>query len=138
MQKHTLIAAVLCAITTLAGAHTPAPPTGSLQTADPVAPVEELGPTQSISVEGLTPNAAGPLNSTAPDSGPKQWKDVMGWISLQAGMSPAEVQALLGPDYREHVNAEVTMWTYQDQKALLFGSVSFKAGRLETWSSPRF
>ena len=78
------------------------------------------------------------LNSTAPDSGPQQWKDVMGWIGLQVGMSADEVLALLGPDYRERVNAESTMWTYQDQKALLFGSVSFKDGKLENWTSPRF
>lgn len=138
MQKHLLVAAVLGVFTTTVGAQTPTQPTGSLQTAAPAAPVEELAPTQSISVEGLTPNAAGPLNSTAPDSGPQQWKDVMGWLGLQTGMSTDEVLALLGPDYRESVNAESTMWTYQDQKVLLFGSVHFKNGQLESWSSPRF
>lgn len=138
MQKQILVAAVLGTITGIAAAQTPAQPTGSLQTAAPVAPVEKLAPTRSISVEGITPNAAGPLSSTAPDSGPQQWKDVMGWVGLQVGMSPDEVLALLGPDYRERINADSTMWTFQDQKALLFGSVSFKDGKLDNWTSPRF
>lgn len=138
MYRHLLATVVLMTITTVVVAQTPTQPTGSLQTADPVAPAEEFAPAQSISVEGLTPNAAGPLNSTAPDSGPQQWKDVMGWIGLHVGMAPDEVLALLGPDYRERVNAQSTMWTYQDQKALLFGSVSFKNGKLESWTSPRF
>lgn len=45
---------------------------------------------------------------------------------------------MLGDDYRESSNAKGTMWTFQDQQALLFGSVTFKDGRLEAWSSPRF
>ena len=138
MQKQILVAVVLGNIAHIAGAQTPAQPTGSLQTAAPVAAAEELAPTRSISVEGLTPDTAGPLNSTAPDSGPQQWKDVMGWIGLHIGMAPDEVLALLGPDYRESINAQSTLWTYQDQKALLFGSVSFKHGKLESWTSPRF
>lgn len=138
MQKKILISAVLSTIANIAGAQTPAQATGSLQAAMPVAPVEKLAPALSISVEGLSPHTAGPLNSTAPDSGPQQWKDVMGWIGLQVGMTADEVLGLLGPDYRERVTAESTMWTYQDQKALLFGSVSFEGGKLDHWSSPRF
>lgn len=130
--------ALLCALALPAAAQTPAQATGSLQTAEPVAAPPVIAPPQAISVQGLSPSSTGPLNSTAPDSGPQPWKDVMGWISLQQGMSPDEVKALLGPDYREATNARGTVWTYQDQKALLFGSVSFKDGKLDTWNSPRF
>ncbi len=119
-----------------ASAQTPTQPTGSLQAGEAVTPAAPIAASQSISTEGLS--ATGTLNSTAPDSGPQQWKDVMGWISLQAGMSPDEVKALLGSDYRESSNPKGTLWTFQDQKALLFGSVSFKDGKLSDWSSPRF
>lgn len=129
---------LLCALASPAAAQTPTQATGSLQTAEPVAAPPVIAPPQAISVQGLSPSNTGPLNSTAPDSGPQPWKDVMGWISLQQGMSPDEVKALLGPDYRESTNAKGTVWTYQDQKALLFGSVSFANGKLETWNSPRF
>lgn len=122
-----------------AAAQTPTQPTGSIQSGEPVKTRDPVAATQSISIEGITPEAKAPLaGSTAPDSGPQPWKDVMGWITLQQGMSPEEVRGLLGPDYRESVNAKGTIWTYQDQKALLFGSVTFKDGRLEAWTSPRF
>lgn len=138
MVHRIIIAALLSALAFSATAQTPTQSTGSTQSVEPIKPVAPLQPAQAISVEGLSPSTTGPLNSTAPDSGPQPWKDVMGWITLQPGMSPNEVKALLGPDYREAVNAKGTLWTYQDQKALLFGSVSFKDGKLESWSSPRF
>lgn len=138
MRKQFLIGMTMAALTAVAGAQTPAQATGSVQTAEPVTAPAPIAPPQAISIEGLSPNATGPLNSTAPDSGPQPWKDVMGWISLQQGQSPEEVKELLGPDYRESVSAKGTIWTYQDQKALLFGSVSFKDGKLDTWNSPRF
>ena len=138
MQNKILPAVLLGLMATSAIAQTPTQETGSVQAGEVVKPKETIAPAQSISVEGLSPNTAGPLNSTAPDSGPQPWKDVMGWITLQQGMSPDEVKALLGPDYRESSNTKGTIWTYQDQKALLFGSVSFKDGKLDSWTSPRF
>ena len=135
---HTGFGLLLLAMALPVAAQTPAQETGSLQAAEPVQAAPVIAPAQAISVQGLSPNATGPLNSTAPDSGPQPWKDVMGWITLQQGMSTDEVKALLGPDYRESTTAKGTVWTFQDQKALLFGSVSFKDGKLETWNSPRF
>lgn len=138
MQNKILMAIALAASATAIQAQTPLQETGSVQAGAAVKAKDPIAAAQTISVEGLTPSSAGPLNSTAPDSGPQPWKDVMGWITLQQGMSPDEVKALLGPDYRESVNAKGTIWTFQDQKALLFGSVSFKDGKLEAWTSPRF
>ncbi len=138
MRTFVFTAVLLAAASTAALAQSEIQATGSLQSAAPVQMPDTIAPTQSISNEGLAPGATAPLNSTAPDSGPQPWKDVMGWITLQQGQSPEEVKALLGSDYRESVTANGTIWTYQDQKALLFGSVSFKDGRLETWNSPRF
>lgn len=138
MRKPILMGLALFVMATHVAAQTPIQTTGSLQSAEAIKPAEPIAATQSISIEGLTPNAAGALSSTAPDSGPQPWKEVMGWITLQPGMSPDEVRALLGPEFREAVNAKGALWTYQDQKALLFGSVSFKDGKLESWSSPRF
>lgn len=138
MRTFVFAAVLLAAASTAALAQSEIQTTGSLQSAAPVIMPDVIAPTQSISNEGLAPGATGPLNSTAPDSGPQPWKDVMGWITLQQGQSPEEVKALLGSDYRESSTAKGTIWTYQDQKALLFGSVSFKDGRLETWTSPRF
>lgn len=139
MIRHTP-ALLLLAAAPFAIAQTPIQETGSVQAAPsaelsvPVAPT--TAPSVSVSVEGLS--NSGTLNSTAPDSGPQPWKDVMGWITLAEGMSPDEVRALLGPDYRESTNSKGVVWTYQDQKALLFGSVSFVENRLATWNSPRF
>ena len=138
MGKRILMSVVLAALAATAGAQTPLQETGSVQAGAAVKAKDPTAAALSISVEGLSPNAAGPLNSTAPDSGPQPWKDVMGWITLTQGMPPDEVRTLLGPDYRESVNAKGTIWTFQDQKALLFGSVSFKDGKLEAWTSPRF
>jgi hypothetical protein len=122
-----------------AAAQTPLQETGSLQSLEPLATQAPVAPAQSISSEGLSQQATrGASTSTAPDSGPQPWKDVMGWISLQQGQSPEEVKALLGPDYRESFNAKGMVWTFQDQKALLFGSVTFRDGKLESWNSPRF
>lgn len=132
------LGALLLGLALPAMAQTQAQETGSLQAAEPVKAPDVIAPAQAISVQGLSPSNTGPLNSTAPDSGPQPWKDVMGWITLQQGMAADEVKALLGPDYRESSNAKGTVWTYQDQKALLFGSVSFKDGKLDTWNSPRF
>ncbi len=132
------ISILLLGLVTAATAQTPTQATGSLQTGVVAKMPDVIAPAQAISVEGLSPNAGGALKSTAPDSGPQPWKDVMGWITLQQGQSPDEVKALLGPDYRESVNARGTVWTFQDQKALLFGSVTFKDGRLDSWTSPRF
>ena len=135
IRRSTLL--LLC-FATAAAAQTPTQATGSLQTGEVVKMPDVIAPTLTISVEGLSPSASGALKSTAPDSGPQPWKDVMGWITLTQGMSPDEVRALLGPDYRESVNAKGTIWTFQDQKALLFGSVNFKDSKLEAWTSPRF
>ncbi|MES2682957.1 MAG: hypothetical protein V4650_05500 [Pseudomonadota bacterium] len=138
MRKSSIAAIALLAVSHIAGAQTPTQETGSVQGGVSVKIPDPVAAAQTISVEGLSPRETGPLNSTAPDSGPQPWKDVMGWITLQQGQSPAEVQALLGPSYRESVGAKGTIWTYQDQKALLFGSVTFKDGKLESWNSPRF
>ncbi|MES2884431.1 MAG: hypothetical protein V4709_06485 [Pseudomonadota bacterium] len=138
MQNKILMAVALAASAAAIQAQTPLQETGSVQAGAAVQAEEPFAAAQSISIEGISPQASGPLNSTAPDSGPQPWKDVMGWITLTQGMSPDEVKALLGPDYRESVNAKGTIWTFQDQKALLFGSVSFKDGKLEAWTSPRF
>jgi len=129
---------LLAAVAGSAAAQTPIQPTGSLQGGEAVKAPEPVAPSQSISIEGISPQPSGPLNSTAPDSGPQPWKDVMGWITLSQGMSPDEVKALLGTDYRESSNAKGVIWTFQDQKALLFGSVSFKDAKLDSWTSPRF
>ncbi len=137
MIRHTPVLLLLAATTT-ALAQTPIQTTGSLEAGAAIKLPDRIAPAQAISIEGLAPGSAGPLNSTAPDSGPQPWKDVMGWITLQKGQSPDEVRALLGADYRESTNSKGTLWTYQDQKALLFGSVSFRDGQLETWTSPRF
>ena len=136
MRQFVITAIALLTISRIAGAQTPTQATGSLQAGAAVKAPDPIAAAQSISVEGLSPRD--PLNSTAPDSGPQPWKDVMGWITLQQGQSPAEVQALLGNSYRESVGAKGTIWTFQDQKALLFGSVTFKDGKLESWNSPRF
>ena len=138
MLHRILMSAALAALATTALAQTPIQATGSLEAGAEVNIPDKIAPAQAISIEGLSPGSAGPLNSTAPDSGPQPWKDVMGWISLQQGQSTEEVKALLGPDYRESTNTKGTIWTYQDQKALLFGSVSFKDGKLDRWTSPRF
>lgn len=138
MRKEILMSLALTLMAAQVAAQSPIQATGSLQSGEAVKAPEPVAAAQSISTEGIAPNTGGPLNSTAPDSGPQPWKDVMGWITLQVGMSPDEVKALLGPDYREAVNAKGTLWTYQDQKALLFGSVTFKDGTLEAWNSPRF
>lgn len=141
MIRHTPML-LLLASAPFATAQTPTQEMGSVQAAPsaelsaPITPATT--PSVAVSVEGLSPNAGGSLNSTAPDSGPQPWKDVMGWITLAQGMSPDEVKALLGPDYRESSNSKGVVWTFQDQKALLFGSVSFVDGRLATWNSPRF
>lgn len=119
-------------------AQTPIQETGSLQSGDRVITKEPIADSQSISIEGISAEATAPLRSSAPDSGPQPWKDVMGWISLQEGQSQDEVRALLGDDYRESAKSGGSMWTYQDQKALLFGSVTFKEGKLAAWTSPRF
>jgi len=138
MLNKVLMGTLLGLLAVTAGAQTPTQDMGSLQAGAAVTPKDPIAPTKSISVEGLSPSSAGPLNSTAPDSGPQPWKDVMGWISLKEGMSPDEVRALLGTDYRESSNPKGLIWTYQDQKALLFGSVTFRDGQLEAWTSPRF
>ena len=137
MQQRILITVALVAMTASAWAQTPIQATGSLEAGVEVNIPDKIAPAQAISIEGLSPGG-GALNSTAPDSGPQPWKDVMGWISLQQGQTPEEVKELLGPDYRESTNAKGTIWTYQDQKALLFGSVSFSNGKLDSWTSPRF
>ena len=131
-------ATLLLFVSLCAAAQTPTQPTGSLASGEAMTPKDPIAESQTISGEGFTPTPPGTAASTAPDSGPQPWKDVMGWISLQAGQSPDEVKALLGSDYRESTNTKGTIWTFQDQKALLFGSVTFKEGRLEAWNSPRF
>jgi len=138
MYHRAFTGLALAALAASAMAQTPIQETGSLETGVEVKLPERIAPAQAISIEGLSPNAAGPLSSTAPDSGPQPWKDVMGWITLQQGQTPDEVKALLGPDYRESTSAKGTIWTFQDQKALLFGSVTFKDGKLDSWTSPRF
>lgn len=138
MRQSILLGAVLMSLAIESGAQTPIQRTGSLEAGVAVQPKAPIAASQSISIEGITPGVSSPLSSTAPDSGPQPWKDVMGWISLHQGQSPDEVRALLGTDYRENVTAKGTMWSYQDQKALLFGSVMFKDSKLESWNSPRF
>lgn len=138
MTMKILMSAALLGIATATTAQTPTQPTGSLEAGVAVQPKAPIAASQSISIEGITPGVSTPLSSTAPDSGPQPWKDVMGWISLHQGQSPDEVRALLGSGYRENVTTKGTMWSYQDQKALLFGSVMFKDGKLESWNSPRF
>lgn len=138
MRQSILLTAALMSFAIESGAQTPIQQTGSLQTGVAVQPKAPIAASQSISIEGITPGVSSELSSTAPDSGPQPWKDVMGWISLHQGQSADEVRALLGIDYRENVTAKGTMWSYQDQKALLFGSVMFKDGKLESWNSPRF
>ena len=138
MRKPVIAALLLSILSAAAGAQTPLQTTGSRQAGEALKPKDPIAASQSISVEGLSPSSTLPLSSSAPDSDPQPWKDVMGWISLQRGMSPDEVKALLGSDYRESTQTKGKIWTYQDQKALLFGSVSFKDDKLETWNSPRF
>jgi len=139
MPHRRLIVALLAGLSGAVAAQTPIQATGTLQSAEPVRLPEPVAATQSISAEGLSaPAPRGAVSSTAPDSGPQPWKDVMGWITLQQGQSPEEVKALLGSDYRESFNSKGMIWTFQDQKALLFGSVTFQDGKLESWTSPRF
>lgn len=138
MRQSILLSAVLMSFAIESGAQTPIQQTGSLEAGVAVQPKAPIAASQSISIEGITPGVSTPLSSTAPDSGPQPWKDVMGWISLHQGQSPDEVRALLGNDLRESSSTRGTIWTFQDQKALLFGSVSFKDGKLDSWTSPRF
>ena len=121
-----------------AQAQTPTQPTGSVQPGAAVKPRAPLAPTRSISSEGLSGDQRGVAGGKQSDSGPQPWKDVMGWLGLQRGMSPDEVKALMGPDYRESVSAKGKLWTYQDSKALLYGSISFNDGKVDDWTSPRF
>lgn len=138
MMHRTSVFTLCLGLAATAMAQTPTQTTGSLQAGAAVQMPDVLAPAQAISIEGLSPKQTGPLNSTAPDSGPQPWKDVMGWLGLQQGLSPDAVKSMLGVDYRESITARGVVWTYQDQKALLFGSVSFKDGKLESWNSPRF
>ncbi len=139
MRQQFLMSAVLMSLAAIAGAQTPIQPTGSLEGGAAVMTKDPIAASQSISIEGISPDTNAPLDrSTAPDSGPKPWKAVMGWLGLHQGQSVDEVKNLLGSDYRETITAKGTIWTFQDQKALLFGSVSFKDGKLYIWTSPRF
>jgi len=121
-----------------AAAQTPIQPMGSLQTGEAVAPKAAIAGTRAISSVGLSGDQRGVAGGKQSDSGPQPWKDVMGWLGLQRGMSTEDVRALMGPDYRESTEPEGTVWTYQDSKALLYGSVTFKGGKVDDWTSPRF
>ena len=138
MRYLVMTSAVWVALLGTAAAQTPTQPMGSVQSGEAVTPRAPIAETRSISSEGLSGDQRGVAGGKQSDSGPQPWKDVMGWLGLQRGMSPDEVKELMGPDYRESVSAEGKLWSYQDAKALLYGSISFKDDKVDDWSSPRF
>lgn len=138
MRHPVLISALWAGLLGAAAAQTPTQPMGSVQTGEAVAPRAPVAATQSISSIGLSGDQRGVAGGKQSDSGPQPWKDVMGWLGLQRGMSTEEVRALMGPDYHESVSAEGKLWSYQDSKALLYGSISFKSDKVDDWTSPRF
>lgn len=138
MRHPVLTGLIWAGLLGTSSAQTPTQPTGSVQTGEAVAPRAPIAATRSISSEGLSGDQRGAAGGKQSDSGPQPWKDVMGWLGLKQGMSPDEVKALMGPDYRESVNAEGKLWSYQDSKALLYGSISFKDDKVDDWVSPRF
>jgi hypothetical protein len=133
----TTFAAVLMALLPCGAAlaQTPIQATGSVQAGAAVSAPAPIAPTAAVSDLGI--NAHAGAAATA-DSGPQPWKDVMGWLPLKKGMREAEVLDLLGPDHHETLTKGGKLWTYQDANALLFGSLTFKDGQLENWTSPRF
>lgn len=116
-------------------AQTPTQTTGTVQGGAAVNAPAPIAPTAPVSDLGISGHAG--VAATA-DSGPQPWKDVMGWLPLKKGMREADVLDLLGPDHQETLTKGGKLWTYQDANALLFGSLTFKDGQLENWTSPRF
>jgi hypothetical protein len=67
---------------------------------------------------------------------PAQWQDGELWKDLRNGQTPAEVEALLGPEHYDETGGGNVLWHYGRCGKSSMGQVLFTGGQLSGWRAP--